>query len=90
MECDGAPLSWLYGPLITKPLDRKVDHSRRLSGSNYERGIEIVKSFNCREAYVYAMGMEPWLRYIMAKEYAPDSDPMIRYALRRRHADRQS
>ena len=77
MECDGAPLSWLYGPLITKPVDRKMDHSRRLSGSNYERGIEIVKSFNCREAYVYAMGMEPWLRYIMAKEYAPDSDPMI-------------
>jgi len=22
MECDGAPLSWLYGPLITKPLER--------------------------------------------------------------------
>ena len=42
MECDGAPLSWLYGPLITKPLDRKIDHSRRLSGSNYERGIDIV------------------------------------------------
>ncbi|HEV7667981.1 MAG TPA: MBL fold metallo-hydrolase [Thermoanaerobaculia bacterium] len=77
MECDGAPLSWLYGPLITKPVDRKMDHSRRLSGSNYERGIEIVKSFNCREAYVYAMGMEPWLRYIMAKEYAADSDPII-------------
>ena len=35
MECDGAPLSWLYGPLITRPLDRKIDHSRRLSGSNY-------------------------------------------------------
>jgi L-ascorbate metabolism protein UlaG (beta-lactamase superfamily) len=28
MECDGAPLSWLYGPLITRPLDRKIDHSR--------------------------------------------------------------
>jgi L-ascorbate metabolism protein UlaG (beta-lactamase superfamily) len=77
MECDGAPLSWLYGPLITKPLDRKIDHSRRLSGSNYERGIDIVQRFRCKEAYVYAMGMEPWLKYIMAKDYTPDSDPII-------------
>jgi L-ascorbate metabolism protein UlaG (beta-lactamase superfamily) len=77
MECDGAPLSWLYGPLITRPLDRKVDHSRRLSGSNYERGIDIVNRFRCKEAYVYAMGMEPWLKYIMAKDYTPDSDPIV-------------
>jgi L-ascorbate metabolism protein UlaG (beta-lactamase superfamily) len=77
MECDGAPLSWLYGPLLTRPLDRKVDHSRRLSGSNYERGIDIVKRFRCKEAYVYAMGMEPWLKYIMAKDYTPESDPIV-------------
>jgi hypothetical protein len=77
MECDGAPLSWLYGPLITRPLDRKMDRSRRLSGSNHERGIDIVNRFRCREAYVYAMGMEPWLKYIMAKDYTPDSDPII-------------
>lgn len=77
MECDGAPLSWLYGPLLTRPIDRRMDHSRRLSGSNFERGIDIVTRFGCREAYVYAMGMEPWLRYIMAKEYTPDSDPII-------------
>ena len=77
MECDGAPLSWLYGPLVTRPLDRKIDHSRRLSGSNYERGIDIVNRFRCKEAYVYAMGMEPWLKYIMAKDYTPDSDPII-------------
>jgi L-ascorbate metabolism protein UlaG (beta-lactamase superfamily) len=77
MECDGAPLSWLYGPLLTRPMERKMDHSRRLSGSNYERGIDIVNQFDCQRAYVYAMGMEPWLRYIMAKEYSPDSDPIV-------------
>lgn len=27
----------------------------------------------CKEAYVYAMGQEPWLRYIMALEYHEDS-----------------
>jgi len=77
MECDGAPLSWVYGPLVTRPLDRKMDHSRRLSGSNYERGIDMVRRFHCKEAYVYAMGMEPWLKYIMAKEYTPESDPIV-------------
>lgn len=77
MECDGAPLSWVYGPLITKPLERRMDQSRRLSGSNYERGIDIVNRFGCKEVYVYAMGMEPWLKYLMAKTYTEDSDPII-------------
>ena len=30
MECAGAPMSWLYGPLLTKPLERRMDQSRRL------------------------------------------------------------
>jgi L-ascorbate metabolism protein UlaG (beta-lactamase superfamily) len=76
MECDGAPLSWLYGPLLTKPLDRKMDHSRRLAGSNYERGIDIVNRFNCKEAYVYAMGQEPWLNYVMSIKYTDESNPI--------------
>ncbi len=76
MECDGAPLSWLYGPLLTKPLDRKMDFSRRLAGSNYERGIDIVNRFACKEAYVYAMGQEPWLNYVMSIKYTEESNPI--------------
>jgi L-ascorbate metabolism protein UlaG (beta-lactamase superfamily) len=76
MECDGAPLTWLYGPLLTKPLDRKMDHSRRLAGSNYERGIDIVNRFHCKEAYVYAMGQEPWLNYVMSIKYTDESNPI--------------
>ena len=76
MECDGAPLSWMYGPLLTKPLDRKMDHSRRLAGSNYERGIDIVRCFGCKEAYVYAMGQEPWLNYVMSIKYTEESNPI--------------
>jgi L-ascorbate metabolism protein UlaG (beta-lactamase superfamily) len=76
MECDGAPLSWMYGPLLTKPLDRKMDHSRRLAGSNYDRGIDIVRRFGCREAYVYAMGQEPWLNYVMSIKYTEESNPI--------------
>lgn len=77
MECDGAPLSWLYGPLITGKIDRRMDHSRRLAGSNYERALGIVEQFHCRESYVYAMGQEPWLKYIMSLTYTPQSNPII-------------
>jgi L-ascorbate metabolism protein UlaG (beta-lactamase superfamily) len=77
MECDGAPLSWLYGPLISKPIDRKMDQSRRLAGSNYQRGVDIVNRFGCRDVYVYAMGQEPWLNYVMSVKYTEQSNPMI-------------
>jgi len=77
MECDGAPLSWLYGALLTRPLERKKDQSRRLAGSNFERGMRIVQHLNCREVYVYAMGMEPWLNYVMRTQYTEKSNPII-------------
>ena len=77
MECDGAPLSWLYGPLLTKKLERAVDESRRLAGSNFEQAIDIVRRFNPKETYVYAMGQEPWLNHILCLKYTEDSRPII-------------
>jgi L-ascorbate metabolism protein UlaG (beta-lactamase superfamily) len=77
MECDGAPLTWLYGPLLTQRVDRAVDESRRLSGSNCEQGMQIVDCFRCKEAYVYAMGQEPWLNYIMSIKYTAESRPIV-------------
>lgn len=76
MECDGAPLSWLYGPLLSRKIERGMDESRRLAGSNYEQGMNIVNSLNCREAYVYAMGQEPWLNYVMSIKYTEQSRPI--------------
>jgi L-ascorbate metabolism protein UlaG (beta-lactamase superfamily) len=77
MECEGAPLTWLYGPLLTQPVDRKKDHSRRLSGSNFEQAMDIVTAFNCKEVYVYAMGQEPWLNYVTSKKYSESSLPIV-------------
>lgn len=77
MECDGAPLSWLYGPLLTRRMERVQDESRRLSGSNYAQAIEIVNQLNCKEVFVYAMGQEPWLNYVMSIKYAADSNPIV-------------
>jgi L-ascorbate metabolism protein UlaG (beta-lactamase superfamily) len=77
MECDGAPLTWLYGPLLSRPLNRAFDRSRQLSGSNFYKAWSIVKKLKCKSAYVYAMGQEPWLHHIMALSYTSDSIQII-------------
>jgi L-ascorbate metabolism protein UlaG (beta-lactamase superfamily) len=77
MECDGAPLTWLYGPLLTTVIERNKDESRRLAGSNFEQALDLVRRFNCKSAYVYAMGQEPWLGYIMSLKYTDLSRPIV-------------
>lgn len=77
MECDGAPLSWLYGPLITQRLSREQDNSRRLSGSDCARGMSVIDIFHPKEVYVYAMGQEPWLEFISSIKYTDASNPII-------------
>lgn len=73
MECDGAPLSWLYGPLLNTPIKRSYDDERQLSGSNFEKAWALAKASKCSQAYVYAMGMEPWLTYITSIQYDDNS-----------------
>ncbi len=77
MECEGAPMSWLYGPLLTRPVDRSMDQARRLNGSNFERGIPLVDAFNPKSVYVYAMGQEPWLAFISSIHYTEQSMPIV-------------
>lgn len=77
MECDGAPLSWLYGPLLTEDLPRDKDQSRRLSGSDFQRGMHLIDIFHPKEAYVYAMGQEPWLKFISSIKYTEESNPIV-------------
>jgi hypothetical protein len=67
----------LYGPLRTRKLDRAKDVSRRLAGCNYEQAIDLVRRFRCKQAYVYAMGQEPWLNYVMRIKYTDQSRPIV-------------
>jgi L-ascorbate metabolism protein UlaG (beta-lactamase superfamily) len=73
MECDGAPLNWLYEPLLGKPVNRRNNESRRLSGADAARAWQIQEEVRAPVVYVYAMGQEPWRKYIMGLQYAPDS-----------------
>jgi L-ascorbate metabolism protein UlaG (beta-lactamase superfamily) len=77
MECHGAPMSWLYGPLFPTPLPRAMDQSRRLNGSDFERAKRIVDRFNASKVFVYAMGQEPWVGHLMAIRYTPESRPIV-------------
>lgn len=77
MECDGAPMSWLYGPLLTQPLTRKMDQSRRFDGSNFEKAKDIVDRLKPKEVYVYAMGQEPWLTFLTSIKYTAQSRPIV-------------
>jgi len=77
MECDGAPLTWLYGPLLPDGISRDKDQSRRLAGCNCEQAMRLVSRFNPKAVYVYAMGQEPWLGYVMALRYSEESNPIV-------------
>lgn len=77
MECDGAPLSWFYGPLMPEKLDRDSDYSRQGSGSDFKKAIAIVDSLEPSEVYVYAMGMEPWFTYVLGLNYEKNSKQLL-------------
>ena len=77
MECDGAPMSWVYGSLYVNKLPRNMDQSRRLNGSNFQKAFDIVETFQCKQAYVYAMGQESWLNYVMCVKYSLESQPIV-------------
>jgi L-ascorbate metabolism protein UlaG (beta-lactamase superfamily) len=73
MECAGAPLTWLYKALLTRPVPKKMSDSRTLSGSNAAQAADIVTELGAGEVYVYAMGEESWLGHVMATSYTEDS-----------------
>lgn len=77
MESEGGPLSWMYGPLLPAPMQRKMDQSRRLNGSNAARAIEIVQRLKPGQVHIYAMGREPWLGHVMVMGYHENSPQLV-------------
>lgn len=76
MECDGAPFTWAYGPILSQSVSHQQAQTRRLDGSNAERAAALVDQLNPQQVYVYAMGQEPWLTYITSIHYTPESAPI--------------
>jgi hypothetical protein len=70
-------MSWLYGPLVTAPLARRMDRSRRLDASDCERAMGLVTRLRPHAVYVYAMGSEPSLLYLTSIHYTEQSRPIV-------------
>jgi len=73
MECDGAPLTWLYQGLLTRPVTKRMSDSRKLSGSNAKQAGAIMTELGADEGYIYAMGEESWQGHVMATTYNEDT-----------------
>jgi len=77
MECEGAPYTWAYGPLLPEAVSRSQSQTRRLDGSNAARAHALVQQLNPQQVCIYAMGQEPWLTYITSINYEPDAAPIV-------------
>lgn len=76
MECEGAPLTWLYGPLFTKEPRREVAVRRRLNGNDDVGAMALTETLGCSRAYVYAMGHEPWVWYLTTTTFDENAVPV--------------
>jgi L-ascorbate metabolism protein UlaG (beta-lactamase superfamily) len=65
MECVGAPLTWHCGSLLPKTPDYNHDQSRRSHGCDAAGGLRVLEILEARRFYNYAMGLEPWLEFLL-------------------------
>jgi hypothetical protein len=76
MECVGAPLSWSCGPFFPHKPDFSHEQSRRYKGCDSAAAMSILDAMGAREIYVYAMGLEPWLEYLLGLALSEDSEQL--------------
>ena len=65
LESVGATLSFAYGSLLPQKPSRTQEQTRRQHGCNAERALEILDVLDADHLYNYAMGLEPWMYYIL-------------------------
>ncbi|WP_400771374.1 MBL fold metallo-hydrolase [Methylosinus sporium] len=80
MECVGAPLNWVYGPILPNKPDHRHSQGRRSNGCNSNTALELARAVRCRQAFIYAVGREPWVRYLLALTPAEDDVYMAEIA----------
>lgn len=80
MESEGAPLTWLYGPLLSSHISRRMSESRRLAALDADEAYALASALGAKSAFVYAMGREPWLQHIMATNYTDESPQLAEMA----------
>lgn len=77
MECVGAPLTWVYGPILPYKPEHRHSMRRRSNGCNADAALNLARAVRCRRSFVYAVGREPWVRYLLALTPADDDVYMV-------------
>jgi L-ascorbate metabolism protein UlaG (beta-lactamase superfamily) len=73
MECVGAPLSWSCGAFLPCKPEHSINQSRRYKGCDSTRGLSILEAVGAQRIYIYAMGLEPWLEYLLGLAYTAEA-----------------
>jgi hypothetical protein len=73
MECVGAPLSWSCGAFFPVRPEFGHEQTRRYKGCDSVRAHQILDASETRRTFVYAMGLEPWLEYLLGLALTDDS-----------------
>lgn len=73
MECVGAPLTWSSGSLLPRQPKHSINQSRRSKGCDSNRGSLLLDVLGAERLYIYAMGLEPWLEFLLGLAYTPEA-----------------
>ncbi len=73
MECVGAPLTWTSGSILPRQPRHSISQSRRYKGCDSNRGLNLLEAVGAERLYIYAMGLEPWLEFLLGLAYTPDA-----------------
>jgi L-ascorbate metabolism protein UlaG (beta-lactamase superfamily) len=89
MESVGAPLTFGYRSYLPVLPTDEQDQGRRQHGADAARGLELIEALGATRVYNYAMGLEPWMQFILGlnlDEWSPQWQESNRFleALRER------
>lgn len=74
LECVGAPISWLYGPLLRSRLTHQQNQARRMIGSDAAMADALARQVRAGRVFAYAMGLEGWLKHRTGGEIDAESE----------------
>jgi L-ascorbate metabolism protein UlaG (beta-lactamase superfamily) len=64
LECEGSSLVHANAPYLAREVKNEHAEQRRTNASDCAGALAMIEALGCSQAYVYAMGLEPWLAYM--------------------------
>jgi hypothetical protein len=76
-ECIGAPLDWVYGPLLGEEPQPHHMKTRRQHGCDASGALNMLEAVGAKRIYNYAMGLEPWMEYMLGLGLHDESPQIV-------------